>query len=224
MLVLGAVVFEGFELLDIFGPIEMFGLLRDKVDIVMLAEKAGPSVIAERALGESAPLDIIMVPGGMGTRREVNNAAFVSALKQQADNAAHVTSVCTGSAVLAKTGHLDGRQATSNKMAFKWATSQGPAVKWVAEARWVEDGKYFTSSGISAGMDMSLALIAKLFGQETAETVARRAEYAWHQDKSWDPFAKMAGLESGGLSGTGHALQRFSGTSRKLSRSRVGGR
>jgi len=62
------------------------------------------------------------------------------------------------------------------------------------QARWVEDGKFFTSSGVSAGMDMSLALIQKLLGQETADKIAMRAEYDWHRDPSWDPFAKLHGL------------------------------
>jgi hypothetical protein len=67
-------------------------------------------------------------------------------------------------------------------------------VKWVATARWVEDEKYFTSSGVSAGMDMALGLIAKLFDHETAVRIAQGAEYEWHADKTWDPFAKLNGL------------------------------
>jgi transcriptional regulator GlxA family with amidase domain len=72
--------------------------------------------------------------------------------------------------------------------------SRWPSVSWVAEARWVEDGKFFTSSGVSAGMDMALALIARLFDWDTAIEVANRAEYEWHQDKDWDPFARLNGL------------------------------
>jgi transcriptional regulator GlxA family with amidase domain len=155
---------------------------------------AGPVVIADRSLYEPGPLDVLMIPGGGGTRREVNNTALIEALKKLGTSTPHVASICTGSAVLAKTGLLDGRPATSNKRAFKWATSQGPAVKWVAAARWVEDGKFYTSSGISAGMDMALALIEKLFDRETAVRIAQGTEYEWHSDKTWDPFAKLNGL------------------------------
>jgi transcriptional regulator GlxA family with amidase domain len=106
-----------------------------------------------------------------------------------------VSSVCTGAALLARAGLLDGRRATSNKLSFKWVTEQGPAVEWILrQARWVEDGKFATSSGVSAGIDMTLALIAKLAGAESAERIAIRMEYEWHRDPSWDPFAKIHGL------------------------------
>lgn len=200
-LIVGMVLFEGFELLDVFGPLEMFGLLRDQVTITLLAEKvgpvrsgAGPVVLADRAFSESGKLDVVLIPGGGGTRREVNNAAFIETVKKLGISTPHVASICTGSAVLAKTGLLDGRTATSNKRAFQWATSQGPNVKWVPTARWVEDGKFYTSSGISAGMDMALGLIEKLFDRATAVGVAQSAEYEWHTDKTWDPFAKLNGL------------------------------
>ena len=112
----------------------------------------------------------------------------------QSANAEYVTSVCTGSALLAKAGILDGIRATTNKMAFEWASAQSSKVIWEKQARWVEDGKFFTSSGVSAGMDMSLAVIAKLLGHEVAEQAATWAEYDWHRDAGWDPFAKVHGL------------------------------
>ncbi len=200
-LAVGMIVFEGFELLDVFGPLEMFGMLREKVSITILAERlgpvrssAGPAVLAERTLAEPGPLDVLLIPGGMGTRREVGNVAFVNSLRALAEAAPHVGSICTGSALLARTGLLDRRRATTNKRSYQWATGQGLAVNWVAAARWVEDGKYFTSSGVSAGMDMALGLIEKLFDRATAEGVARGAEYEWHSDKDRDPFAKLNGL------------------------------
>jgi transcriptional regulator GlxA family with amidase domain len=197
----GAVVFEGFELLDLFGPLEMFGMLKEKVSISIVAEKPGsvrsiqgPAVVADTALGGPETFDILLVPGGMGTRREVDNAAFIEALRLHCDRAFYVSSVCTGSALLARAGVLDGRKATSNKFSFKWVTSQGPRVEWVPKARWVEDGKFFTSSGVSAGMDMALGLIAHVFDRETSLRVAAWAEYTWHEDKDWDPFAALNGL------------------------------
>lgn len=198
---LGMVLFNGFQLLDTFGPLEMFGDLRGKVEIMIVAEKegtvkssAGPVVVVDHTFATVPKLDIVMIPGGGGTRREVNNAPFVASFKELAESTPHVASICTGAAVLAKTGLLDGVKATTNKRAYQWATSQGPNVKWVPEARWVEDGKYFTSSGISAGTDMALGLIEKLFGHDAVVNVANGAEYEWNDDPHHDPFAKLNGL------------------------------
>ena len=96
--------------------------------------------------------------------------------------------------MLAKTGLIDGRKATTNKRVFQFVKTNAPKVNWIAKARWVEDSKYFTSSGVSAGMDMALAVIAKSFGREKSLEIASRAEYEWHEDSSWDPFAATAGL------------------------------
>jgi transcriptional regulator GlxA family with amidase domain len=197
----GVVLFPGFNLLDVFGPVELFGMLDDRAAIRLMAAKpgsiesdAGPAALAGTALAEAGGVDVLLVPGGAGTRREVSNPAFLAELKRHSDRARRVASVCTGSALLAKAGILDGRSATSNKRAFAWAVSQGPNVKWIASARWVEDGKFFTSSGVAAGMDMALGLIEQLFGRDTSLGVAQRAEYEWHEDKDWDPFARMNGL------------------------------
>lgn len=198
----GVVLFPGFNLLDVFGPVELLGMLEDRACIRLLAETpgpiesdAGPAALADTALAEAGSLDVLLVPGGSGTRREASNAAFLAELKRHSDRARRVASVCTGSALLAKAGILDGRSATSNKRAFAWAVSQGPNVNWIATARWVEDGKFFTSSGVAAGMDMALGLIARLFGRDTSVAIAQRAEYEWHEDKGWDPFARMNGLD-----------------------------
>jgi transcriptional regulator GlxA family with amidase domain len=113
-------------------------------------------------------------------------------LRARAQEARFVASVCTGSALLAKAGLLDGKRATSTKLAFAWVVKQGPRVKWIRKARWVQDGNVFTSSGVSAGMDMALGVIQHIFGLDTALGVARRAEYIWNEDKSFDPFARAA--------------------------------
>jgi transcriptional regulator GlxA family with amidase domain len=99
------------------------------------------------------------------------------------------TTVCTGSALLARTGLLDDRPATSNKIAWDWVVAQGPRVRWQRRARWVDDGNVLTSSGVSAGIDMALALIARLNGRDLALTAARNMEYVWHEDPGDDPFA-----------------------------------
>lgn len=198
---IAVVLFDEFELLDVFGPLEMFGMVPDSFEICMVAERTGevasrqgPKSVVEHGFSEGRQYDIVLVPGGKGTRTEVDNQTLLAWLRKQSSGAEYVTSVCTGSAILARAGVLDGVRATTNKRAFTWATAQGDKVNWQKEARWVEDGKFFTSSGVSAGMDMSLALIAKLLGQATAEEVATWTEYEWHPDAGWDPFAKVYGL------------------------------
>jgi transcriptional regulator GlxA family with amidase domain len=197
----GAILFGGFELLDVFGPLEAFGMASDRFKLTMAAEKAGPvasaqgpRAVAEHSLADCPHLDLILVPGGIGTREGVNNAGFLKSIRELSDQAEITTSVCTGSALLARAGLLDGRSATSNKWAFQWVVTQGPKVNWVKSARWVEDGKFATSSGVSAGIDMALAMVAKLSSRTDAEKAAIRMEYEWHSDPAHDPFAKIHGL------------------------------
>ena len=198
---LGVVLFPGFELLDVYGPLEAFGHLPEAFRIVQVAEQAGPvasapgpRVVADAGLADAPKLDWLLVPGGIGTRREVDNPKLLDWLRDRAATAERVTSVCTGAAVLARAGILDGRRATTNKAVFSWVTSQGPNVTWVPEARWVHDGRFSTSSGVSAGIDMALDLIAKHVGPDISEALARAMEYEWHRDAGWDPFAKVWGL------------------------------
>jgi len=198
---LGIVLFEGFEILDVFGPVEMFAMYPETFEIRLVAEQGGeiasaqgPKSVVDHAFSDDIDYDVLLVPGGQGTRREVNNQVMLDWLIDRSAKAQYVTSVCTGSAVLAKAGILDGIRATSNKMNFEWVVAQGPNVKWVREARWVEDGIFFTSSGVSAGMDMSLAFIDRILDREAAVKAALRAEYDWHRDPAWDPFAKAWGL------------------------------
>ena len=197
----GVVLFPGFELLDVFGPLEAYGILKGAFELRLIAERAGPvasaqgpRAIAEHQLADAPPLDVMLVPGGTGTRTEVGNRPLLDWLVGRATDTGIVTSVCTGAALLARAGILDGRRATTNKRSFQWVVEQGPRVEWVREARWVEDGKFVTSSGVSAGIDMTLAVIARLLGKETSERAATAMEYEWHRDAGWDPFAKVWGL------------------------------
>ena len=202
-LILGAVLYEGFELLDMFGPLEMFTAVAPEVlQVVMIAEKKGavkagsmanspmPTCIADYGFDDAPDLDLILVPGGIGTFAELENDKMVSFLRDRAEKAQITASVCSGSALLAKAGLLDGHRATSNKMFFNLAVTQSDKVAWIEAARWVEDGKFVTSSGVSAGIDMALAIIARLFGNEVAETIAKGAEYIWHREADVDPFAQ----------------------------------
>jgi transcriptional regulator GlxA family with amidase domain len=198
---LGVVVFPGFELLDVYGPLEVFGGLRDHVTPIVTAARPGPVAsaqgpegVAAVALADCPRCDLLLVPGGIGTRTLVDDAALTGWLARRAAEAEVTMSVCTGAALLARAGVLDGRRATTNKRAFRWVVSQGPRVEWVPVARWVDAGAVVTSSGVSAGIDMCLAVVARLLGSEVAEEAARRMEYRWERDPGADPFAAVYGL------------------------------
>ncbi len=192
---LGAILYPDFELLDLYGPLEMFGSLGKDIRIVTVAEQTGPvkstqgpSTLAEYDFANCPPCDLLLLPGGIGTIPELENPALLKFLREHGVRTDATMSVCSGSALLAKAGLLDGRKATSNKLFFNLASSQSERVDWVEEARWVEDGPFVTSSGVSAGTDMALGVIAKLYGRERAEEVARMTEYEWQSDPHRDPF------------------------------------
>lgn len=201
MRTVGALIFPGFELLDLFGPLEMFGMLSEQLSIRLVAEgreavpsAQGPRSLPDDTFSDGVSYDVLLIPGGRGVRKEVENPFFMDWLRTASQDAEITASVCTGSALLARAGLLDGRRATTNKLAWEWATSQGRKVDWQPRARWVVDVPFYTSSGVSAGIDMSLALIADLTDEATADEVARWAEYQRHRDPGEDPFAEAAGL------------------------------
>ena len=194
---LGAILFHDFELLDYYGPLEMFGNLGKDLSIVTIGEHQGPiksaqgpSTLAEFDFSNAPALDLVLLPGGIGTIEQLESEAMLNFVRDSAANAETVMSVCTGSAILGAAGVLDGKRATSNKLFFEMASTQGSDVNWVENARWVEDGKFLTSSGVSAGTDMSLGVIAQMFGRERAEQIAVMTEYEWHADASEDPFSQ----------------------------------
>ena len=191
-------VYPNFELLDVFGPLEIFGWRDDLFRLSLVGHERGPvqsnmgvSAFADQSLSDGAAYDVVLIPGGWGERTKVEIDRFLPWIRTAADQAEYVLTVCTGSALLAATGFLDGRRATTNKAIYKWATSKGSKVDWVHKARWVRDGNVFTSSGVSAGIDMSLAALAAMEGMPVAQAVAVGCEYRWEQDASADPFAKI---------------------------------
>ena len=193
--VLGVVLYPGFEALDVFGPVEMWGAAPG-LKIVTIAEHAGPvrstqgvEVTADYDFKTAPPLDIMMVPGGIGTFTELKNPAFLDYLRAEDRRTQLTVSVCSGAALLAHAGLLKGRRATTNKLYFTRLTSQEAGVDWVKHARWVVDGKYVTSSGVAAGTDMALDVLARLYGRDQARSLAKAVEYEWNEDADHDPFA-----------------------------------
>ncbi len=197
MQMVNVLLFDGFETLDAFGPVELLGRLSSHYSMVFYSldggavESAHKVEVNTRPLSEMAPGGVLLIPGGMGTRKLALNEVFLAELKRAAEQSAYILCVCTGSALLAASGLLDGRAATSNKRAFEWASSFGRGVKWQKSARWVVDGNIYTSSGVSAGMDMALGFVAAVNGLAVAEESARGAEYIWNSDKDNDPFALL---------------------------------
>ena len=196
---LAVILFDGFELLDTFGPIELFSAIPD-VKIELVAQRSGPvrsaqgvEVIAKLEYDELNDPDIILVPGGMGTRTLAHDKSFLSWLTDIGNRSKVVASVCTGSALFAAAGLLESHRATSNKLAFEWASSFGDDISWEYQARWVHDGCRWTSSGVAAGMDMTAALIGHLFGQKVQTEVTKRVEYQPQTDSTIDPFARFQG-------------------------------
>ncbi len=176
---LGAVVYENFELLDLYGPLEMFGCLGPELEIVVVSDAPGPvrstpgpETVARYGYADCPALDWLLVPGGVGSMAQLANPALLDFLRQRSAQAEVVMSVCSGSGLLAQAGLLDGRRATTNKLFFQLVAGAGEKVDWVTEARWVEDGPFVTSSGVSAGTDMALAVIAQHFGEERARDIA----------------------------------------------------
>jgi len=203
-LALGALIFNGVEPLDLFGPLEMWmnlgpdlvtvSLIAETTDPIAVATVGWPFELAPRLLphfdfDQAPPLDIILVPGGVGTLREVDNPRLIEWLARRGADAEITASVCTGAQLLAQAGLLDDRSATTNKAFFSYVAGFGERTDWQGSARWVDAGSVATSSGVSAGIDLSLALIARLFGQERAEQIAAGTEYTWNRDPSHDPFA-----------------------------------
>ncbi len=201
MKTLAVLVFPGFQTLDLFGPLEMLGGVGDEIKITIVAETLEPvasvhgqGLLVDKTVADGSDYDLLFIPGGDTALVAGENKAITDWIVATADRAELVMTVCTGSVLLAMTGVLDGRKATTNKQDFIQTVPLGPRVDWVRQARWVEDGKFFTSSGVSAGMDMALAALARLFGKQVADDMAHGTEYEWHEDAAWDPFAKRAGL------------------------------
>ena len=194
----GILLFEDFETLNVFGPVEILGRLKEHYQVDFYSELGetvnnshGVSIDTKKLENISDGVDIFLIPGGFGTRKVVNNKNLIDIIKQIAGLSKYVLTVCTGSALLAKTGLLDNRFATSNKRAFDWVITNGEKVKWIRKARWTIDDKFYTSSGVSAGMDMTLGFLSDTHGLEFARKVAFQIEYNWQEDKNEDKFSEQ---------------------------------
>ena len=192
---ISVLLFDEFETLDVFGPVEIFGRLSDLYAINfyslnggIIKNSHGVGIMTKTLDEISRKFEILLIPGGQGTRKEINNDVLIKDIKELSDRANFVLTVCTGSALLAKTGLLDGKSATSNKRAFSWVITSSEKVLWDKNARWTVDDKYYCSSGVSAGMDMSLGFISDRHGIAIAKKISWEIEYKWIENRDDDTF------------------------------------
>ncbi|KAF9097472.1 hypothetical protein BGX23_008746 [Mortierella sp. AD031] len=196
---LGALIFNKVDLLDVMGPMRIFGEEMNGLDIEICFVSTSLEPITSTQQVQITPqyllsdttqkYDLFFIPGGSGTRTYVDREDLMSLVKTHVQQATWCMTVCTGAGILARSGLADGYNMTTNKQVFEWPVSQGPNVNWIKRARWVQDGKFVSSSGVSAGIDAALYIVSELASKETAETVATHIEYTWHRVASEDPFA-----------------------------------
>ncbi len=187
----GILIFDDVEVLDFCGPFEVFsvtghqtqpgsfevctiGPTRDAI-----AARNGLSVNPATTIDDAPPIDLLLIPGGQGTRPLVNDERIIDWIRQRAESAELVLSVCTGALLLAKAGLLDGLSATTHYAALDLLRKVGPQVTVRDDVRVVDNGRIITSAGVAAGIDMSFHVVAKLLGPEVAAKSARYIEYPW---------------------------------------------
>ena len=181
----GVLVFTAVEELDFVGPWEMlgmWGLVASKPAPLLIAQKAEPvrcakglTVLPQHGFDDCPELDVLVVPGGQGTRREVDNPKLIEFIADRAGSAKAVLSVCTGAFLLHKAGLLAGRRATTHWASLDRLRALGDVT--VVEERYVIDGPIWTSAGVSAGLDMALEFVARMDGPVVAGKVQLAAEY-----------------------------------------------
>jgi len=199
--VVGILLFNDVEVLDFCGPFEVFSVARlnearrreepSPFRVFLIGEKKGPIITAggmrvlpDYDFDDCPPLDILVVPGGWGTRTEMNNAGLVDWIAGRSRQLETLASVCTGSLLLGKAGLLDGKRATTHWRALEWMQELFPEARVERELHFVEDGNLITSAGISAGIDMALRVVARHYGEAIARATARNMEYTYPENNA----------------------------------------
>lgn len=183
----GIVIFDGVEELDFVGPWEVFSMARQigaPLDVFTVGWPKpaircdkGLYVVADHAFDKAPKTDVVLIPGGKGTRALAQDETFIAALKPYLAQATWQTSVCTGAALLGKAGVLDGKHATTNRNAFDFFRASAPRAVLEEQLRYVRDGHVLTGAGVSAGIDMALWLVGHLFGDDVARSTQTFMEY-----------------------------------------------
>ncbi len=195
----GILIFRDVEVLDFCGPFEVFSVTRlneerrreesSPFEVRLVAERPEPIVATgglrvtpDVTLETCPPLDVLVVPGGWGTRTEINNQPLLTWIAERAKHVETLTSVCTGAMLLGQAGLLDGRRATTHWRSLDRMRQSFPAVTVEDKLHVVEDGHVLTSAGISAGIDMALRVVARYFGEGVGRATARHMEYPFPDD------------------------------------------
>ncbi|KAK1828023.1 isonitrile hydratase [Podospora conica] len=227
---IGYVVYHGYTILDVFGPLQFISDLSWPlpINLSIISHQTGPihsnppphhgpdglpmdmskmidaAIIATHTFSTAPPLDALFVPGGVGdlTLLETNDRQIEDFIASRYESTKYVLSVCTGAGFLARAGVLDGRRATATKSVWKYVTQWGTNVTWVPSARWVraEGGKLWTSSGVTAGMDMTVAWLREVYGDPEVARKVNQAEYLGVGEAAFDPFSVVFEVPGANLS------------------------
>ena len=190
----GIILFNDIEVLDFCGPFEVFSATRlneeerrsepSPFEVSLISETLSPvtttggmKVLPQYTFENCPTIDILVVPGGMGTRKELNNPVMLDWLRKRAAEVEILTSVCTGSMLLGFAGLLNGLHATTHWRSLDWMRDSFPEVIVEYEQHIVSDGSVLTSAGISAGLDMALKVVARYYGEAIAQATAAHMEY-----------------------------------------------
>ena len=202
-LTVGIFIFEDVEVLDFCGPFEVFsvtgrlvatgknqGGTETAINVSLLAQSERPVkalgnfvVQPHYTIHNHPSLDVLVVPGGWGVWAALQQEEVVAWLSRMASRVTILSSVCTGAFLLGQAGLLAGRKATTHWLSLERLSREFPQTQVQTGVRWVDEGDLVTSAGIEAGIDMSLHLVERLLGRETAETTARRMEYNWQENQ-----------------------------------------
>lgn len=192
---LAILIFDDVEVLDFAGPFEVFSAANERNDYQLLNvyttaltknpihAKNGLKVVADYTLDNCPKMDYLIVPGGSGTRALLKNDSFLSWFTRAASGCDHLLSICSGALILAATGLLNGLSATIHHQVFDELIELAPKTQIVRNRRFIDNGKILTSAGVAAGIDMSLYMVAKLYGEKTAATTAQYIEYDYSPDQ-----------------------------------------
>jgi transcriptional regulator GlxA family with amidase domain len=186
-------IFDDVEVLDFCGPFEVFSVAnyfsKAAFNVYLIAPKQrtilarnGLKVIPDYDLATAPAPDILLIPGGWGTRPLIHNPTVIGYIQQQAGQVERLLSVCTGAYLLAKADLLDGLQATTHHGSFEMLAELAPTATLVRDVKYVDNGRIVLSGGISAGINMSLYIVGQLLGEEVAQKTADYMEYDWRAD------------------------------------------
>jgi len=198
-LIVGILIFDDVEILDVAGPFEVFAVTRlneeqrvkqsSPFKVYLIAEKnkqitaiGGLRLTPDVTISECPELDLLIVPGGWGTRKESKNKILLNWISNQFNTITNdklIASVCTGSSILGKAGLLDGRDATTHWRAFDFLRESAPKARILENVRFTLTEPIFTSAGVSAGIDLALRIVSHFFGTEIGQTTARQMEYPY---------------------------------------------